>query len=157
MSELFYLIVGAILAIIGGVANDEIRAGRERARELKAIKISLCDELGEIVTTVKNMHEVWEKSKILYPSYISDLASNTTAFDSLRQRLFLISDDALRTQIVAFYKKLKDTAKKSRGKVGTLAQTAEALAEQTGIESDFKTLGAEAKLIQDSLKPKVKS
>jgi hypothetical protein len=105
MNEVLTLLTGAVLAIIGGGINDEWRARRERARELEAIKSSLRDELNEIETTIKNMREVREKSKILYPSYVNDMLANTTAFDSLRLRLFLIKDDELRKQIVSFYKK----------------------------------------------------
>ena len=104
------IILGAALAIAGGWISDEIRAWRERKRELKSIKIAIGDELGEIETTINNMHEVWTTAKVLSPSYISDLLANTTAFDNLRTRLFLIEDKVLRKKVVAFYKKRIDSA-----------------------------------------------
>ena len=145
------LLVGAILAIGGGFVGDWLRSWRSNVRELKAIKISLGDELGEIETTTRNMHEVWVKSKLLHPSYITDILSNTTTFDSLRQRLFLIKDQKLRKRIVKFYKELKDTAKKSEGKLGSLAETADASAEQSGFETSFQAIGKEAGDIQKEL------
>ena len=134
MNDFILLAVGACLALLGGAGNDEFRAWREGRRELNAMKIALCDELGEISDTIKNMHEVWEKSKILYPSYVADVVANTAAFDGLRQRLFLLKDAALRKRIVAFYKSIKDVSKKSEGKLGSLAETPEAIAEQTGFD-----------------------
>src|SRR3989344_544919 len=105
-NEAWYLILGAVLAIGGGWISDEIRAWRERDRELKSIKVAIGDELGEIESTINNMHEVWKQAKVLSPSYIVNLLANTTAFDTLRTRLFLIKDKDLRKKVVAFYKKL---------------------------------------------------
>lgn len=149
MNDLYLLIIGALLAILGGTLGDEIRAWRERRRELGSIKIALSDELSDIETTIKNMHEVWEKSKVFHPTYINDLLSSTSTFESVRPRLFLIKDDKLRKDLVAFYKELKDTAKKSEGKLGTLANTSEAMAEQAAFENSFQALGSKAKGLKD--------
>lgn len=144
------IILGAALAIAGGWISDEIRAWRESGRELRAIKIAIGDELDMIETTIKNMNEVYEKAKVLSSTYITDLLSNTNACDQFRSRFFLIKDEKLRKKVVAFYKKLKDTAKQSEGK-GTLADTVEAKAEQERIASAFKALGEEARGLRDEL------
>lgn len=151
MNDTSSIILGAILAIGGGWISDEIRAWRERGRELKSIKIAIGDELGEIETTIGNMHEVWNQAKVLSPKYITDLLMNTTAFDNLRTRLFLIRDEDLRKKIVAFYKKLKDTGENSKGKLGTLADTDEAKAEQGQFDTEFQALCTEAKNIKKDL------
>lgn len=151
---IFSIAFGALLAIVGGWIGDEIRAARMQKRELKSIKTILADELGEIETTLKTMREVWAKSKIFYPTYITDIQSGMSSFESIRQRLFLIDDQDLRKKIVAFYKKLKDTAKKSEGKVGTLANTPVALAEQTGFDTSFQELQTEAGGIKGELEKK---
>jgi len=88
MNDIYFIFIGAILAIGGGWISDEIRAWRERRRELKSIQIAISDELDEIVTTIKNMHEVWEKSKVFHPTYINDLLSSTSAFEGARTSLF---------------------------------------------------------------------
>lgn len=150
-NDTWLIIIGALLAIGGGWISDEIRAWRERARELKSIRVAIGDELGEIETTISNMHEVWEQAKVLPFSYITDLLGNTTAFDNLRTRLFLIKDENLRKKVIAFYKKLKDTAKKSEGKLGTLADTEEAKIEQGAFDTKFQGLGAEAKGLKKEL------
>lgn len=141
----------ALLAICGGAVGDEVRAWRERNRECRSIKVSLADELSEIETTIGNMHQVWESAQLFHPSYVTDLLASTSAYDNLRPRLFLIKDQTLRKEISDFYKKLKDTAHKTEGKIGTLAQTTEATNEQASFDSSFQALASEAKTIRSKL------
>lgn len=145
------LILGALLAILGGVVNDEFRAWRERRSELKAIKSSLSDELSEIELTVKNMHEVWEQTHIFGVKYVTDLLTCTSTYDSYRQRFFLIKDTELRKEITAFYKKMKDTVKKAEGKVGSLDETQESKDEQSGFEKSFQDIGVDSKKLREKL------
>jgi len=149
--EIVFLIIGAVLAIVGGILGDEIRSSRENKRELKSIKTTIGDELGEIEATVTNMHEVWVQAKVLPQNYVANLQGDTTAFDNLRMRLFLIEDENLRKDIISFYKKLKDTCKNSKGKIGTLADTDEARGQQANIDSEFQKLGSGAKSIKERL------
>jgi len=129
-------------------------ARRDCSREVKSIKVSIGDELSEIETTIQKMNEVWEKSKTLYPSYLSALQENTSAFDGLRERLFCLKNATLRKRVVAFYKKFKDTVKENKGKVGSLAETPDVKAEQANIASTFKALEGEAKSIREELESK---
>jgi len=151
MSELQNILLGAVLAIAGGGIGDEIRAWRERVRERESIKIGLIDELDEIHTTLKSMHDVWTQAKVLSQSYVSNLLSNTLTFDALHTRLFLIKDEKLRKSVVAFYKKMKDTAKKYESNLGTLDKSAEAIAEQGEIAKEFQTLSTEAEAVKTGL------
>lgn len=151
MNDLVLLAFGALLAILGGYIGDEIRSWRERVREGNAIKISIADELQEIESTIGSMHQVWESAQLFHPSYVTDLIQGTSAYDHLRPRLYLIKNKALRKDINDFYKKLKDTAHKTEGKIGTLAQTQEATNEQAGFDSAFQTICAEAKSIRSKL------
>lgn len=151
MNEIYPIIFGALLAIFGGYIGDEIRAWRERGRELHSIKSNLADELSDIDETVKSMHEVWEQTRFFGEKYVTELLSNTSSYDAVRPRLFLIKDKGVRKKLVAFYKKLKDTVKKSEGKVGSLAENQEAQAEQTALETSFQSLGTEAKNLKKEL------
>lgn len=153
MNDLQLLTLGAVLAIAGGVVGDEIRSWLDRRRERKAIKIAICDELGGIEATINNIHTVWESAKVFPPNYVNDLLSSTTAYDGLRIRLFLIKEDDIRAQLSGFYKKLKDTVRKTEGKIGTLADTTEATAEQSGFDTAFQSLGTDAKTLKETLKP----
>jgi hypothetical protein len=151
MNSFVALISGAVLAILGGYVGDEIRTWRERSRERKAIKICIVDELREIETTIGNMHQVWDTAATFHPSYVSDLIGNTSAYDTHRPRMFLIKDTELRKEIGDFYKKLKDTAKKTEGKLGTLAQTEEARNEQRGFDTAFQAIGTESRALRGKL------
>ena len=147
-SDIWLIVLGGLLAIIGGYVGDELRALRERSRECKAIKVSIADELQEIETTIGNMHQVWDQAQLLPPTYVTALLQTTSAYDNLRPRLFLIKDKALRKEISDFYKKLKDTSLKAEGRLGTLAQTDEAKAEQSGFDTSFQSLATEAKTLR---------
>lgn len=151
MNDLVLLAVGAGIAIIGGYIGDEVRAWRERSRERDSIKICIADELREIESTIASMHQVWENAQLFHPNYVSDLLSNTSAYDELRARLFLIKSSTIRKEIGAFYKKLKDTAHKTEGKIGTLAETPEAIAEQRAFDTTFQTIATEAKTLREKL------
>lgn len=151
MNNPWYIVFGSGLALVGGTINNEFRAWRDRSNERKAIKISFVDELTEIELAIKSMHDVWDQTKIFSPAYVEDLKSNTSSYDSFRLRLFLIKDVKLRRKIVAFYKKIKDTSKKSEGKGGTLAETDEVKKEQADLEASFQVLGKEAKEIRECL------
>jgi hypothetical protein len=146
------VIFGAVLAVGGGWISDEIRAWRERSREITSIKTAIAAELGEIVTTVDNMNEVWRQANMLPPAYIPELRSSTTIFDELRKRLFLLQEEDQR-KIVGFYKKFKDVLLKAEGKVGTLAETEEARNEQSAFHNDFNQVGDAAKQLKKDLKP----
>lgn len=153
MNDLQLLVLGALLAIAGGVVGDEIRSWLDRRRERKAIKIALCDELSGIEATIHSIHTVWESAQVFPPNYVEDLLSSTTAYEGLRTRLFLIKDESVRAQLSGFYKKLRDTVRKTEGKIGTLADTPEATAEQGSFDTAFQSLGTDAKSLRDLLKP----
>lgn len=150
-AEIWLLLVGAVLAIIGGYVGDEVRAWRERLRECKAMKISLADELQEVESTIGNMHQVWEQAQLLPAAYVTTLLQSTSAYDNLRPRLFLIKNKDLRKEISDFYKKLKDLALKADGKLGTLSTNQEATSEQAGFDASFQALAAEARTLRGKL------
>lgn len=151
MSDIWTLLLGALLAILGGVIGDEVRSARDRSQERNSIKVSIADELTEIEKTISDMHQVWESAQLFHPSFVTDLLSSTSAYDNLRPRLFLIKDKELRKEISNFYKKLKDTAKKTEGKIGTLADTAAASTEQGGFDAAFQAICGEAKVLRSKL------
>ncbi|HEX7724531.1 MAG TPA: hypothetical protein VF438_02225 [Candidatus Paceibacterota bacterium] len=151
MNDTESLIAGALLAVIGGAISDSIHAWFERRRELKAIKIVVADELSQIESTVTNMHEVWEQTGVFAAKYVSDILACSSAYESCKPRLFLIKDKDLRKEVISFYKKLKDTVRKSEGKVGSLADTREAKVEQAALETSFQALGTDARTLRDKI------
>jgi len=152
MDDMQLLLVGATLAIIGGVVGDEFRSFLSRRREMNSIKIAISDELCEIEAVILSIHTVWESAKVFPPAYVNDLLSTTTTYDNLRIRLFLIKDATIRAELSAFYKKLRDTVRKTEGKIGTLDDTTESATEQNAFDQAFQKLGEEAKQLREKLK-----
>lgn len=153
MSDAWLVILGAVLAVFGGGANDEFSAWRERRRERNAIKVSLSDELTEIVTILNKIKNVWEANHTLVPSYIiKDLTSCTSTYDSLRQRLFLIRDINTRKDITTFYRDLKSAVNSNARRAGSLSKNADIQKEQEEIAKKFIDFIDKAEKIQERLK-----
>ena len=152
MNDMILLVIGALLAIIGGGVSDELRAWRSRSRERSAIKISLADELQEIERTIETMHEVWKQAQLMSPAYVEALSQEMSAYNGHRSRLFLIKDKTLRKNISGFYKKLKDLTTKAEGRLGTLADTPEAKEEQSTFDASFQDIAKEAKDLYEKIK-----
>lgn len=144
------LIVGALLAVIGGVAGEWLRMLLEKYQERKFIKIGLSDELDEIFSTINRLKETYDKTGLAHKSYLADL-TNVEAYNHHRRRLFLLKGKDFRHKIVAFYKRLNDCIKDSEDKVGTLADTAESKTEQKEIVTKLYEFAKEAKDIKSTL------
>lgn len=144
-------VLGALLAIIGGIIGQWLRMQLELWQERKFIKLGLADELDEIASITKRLKETFEKAGTTHKSYLLELKSNTACFDHHRRRLFILKGEVLRHKIVEFYRKLKDNIEESEGKVGTLAQTPEAKAEQKEIVTKLENFASEADTIKKSL------
>lgn len=153
MNNFWPIVVGAALAVIGGAVGDELHAWGGRRRERKAIKIAISDELSEIETTTTGIHTVWESTaRVIDPKLVGDLFANTAVYDGLRTRLFLITDEDVRKELGAFYKKVKDNVRKTEGKIGALDLTADAVTEQGGFDAGFQALGTQARQLRGKLK-----
>ena len=151
MSEFGLLLTGAGLAIFGGYIGDEIRAWRERGRERDAIGTLLIDDLTNIEATVNTIYQIWESARIFPPNHVEDLLSYSSGYDGVKARMFLIRDKQLRQQIVGFFKKLSDTARKTEGKIGSLADTPDTRAEQAAFDTSFQGICTDAKVLREKL------
>ncbi len=128
--EVYKLLIGAFLSIIGGFFAVVFRARVERKAEIEYIKIGLKDELAEICSILSKMIETYKTTHIVSNVYLNDLSKNTESFDYHKQRLFLIKDDSLRSSVRIFYKNLGETISDSINKVGKLGEV------QVGNEHD---------------------
>lgn len=153
MNEFWAVVLGAVLAVFGGAANDEFSAWREKRRECNAIKVSLNDELTEICQILNKIKTVWETTQTLVPSYIiRDLTTCTSTYDGLRQRLFLIKDETVRKDITTFYRDLKSAVNSNARKAGSLSRNENIQKEQEEIANKFIGFIGRAEKIQDKLK-----
>ena len=143
-------LVGAMLSILGGFAAVFIRARLEKKQEIEYIKIGLKDELYEICSIIDHLTETYTRTQVLSNTYLNNLSKNTEAFTQYKQRLFLINNETLRRQIVAFYKKLNEVISESVNKVGTLGENPSG-AEHEKIVSKFTSIATEARTIGSDL------
>lgn len=98
------LVIGALLAIVGGFFGVLIRVRVERKEEINFIKICLIDELNGICSIIESMKDTFTKSPVIYPVDLNKLTENTTNFNDHRKRIYLIKDENLRKNIFNFYK-----------------------------------------------------
>ncbi|MCK5319864.1 hypothetical protein KAJ61_00560 [Candidatus Parcubacteria bacterium] len=138
------LVAGAFLAILGGAVVEYVKIYFDKRQELKCIKISLNDELEEIIDIINKLNEMWEQKKIVHKTYINDLESNMTTYEHHRTRLFLFTDSKIRRSISKFYKDLKKNINDTKKEAGTLDDSAESIAEQTQINTKFADLKTRA-------------
>lgn len=120
--QISLLIMGGILTIFGGFLANLIKLRLENKQEVKCIKISLIDEVTELSKIISRMLETQKTAKNLNKNYLDELLENIEAFNSHKNRLFLISDKKTRDDLRQFYKKLVAETKKSLNSsvVGTL-------------------------------------
>ncbi len=149
------LIIGACLAIFGGVIGQLFKMRLEKRQERKFIKLGLIDELNEICSTIDRLKETFEKTGLAHKSYLTDLLLNMDAYKHHRRRLFILEGEKFRHKIISFYKKLNEHITDSEGKVGTLADSVESKAEQREIVTKLQTFSTEANEIKTTLSSKV--
>jgi len=146
--------VGAILASFGGFMGEVLNIFMQNKRERTYIIISLDDELTEIIDIISKFSETFENSGNANKKYIVDLSNSMSSFALHKNKLYLFKNYTLRRRITSFYKSLNNIISEDGSKVGTLAQTAEAKAEQREIVKKFKDIVTTANSIKDSLTDK---
>ena len=117
------LIVGAILAVIGGVVTEILKSWLESRKDLKILKTLLLDNLHEVITILENLIEVFKQANQISPAYLEQLDEQSKFFDgTLKEKTFAINKEDLRKDIIAFYKKLKILHKETGALVGLSPQ-----------------------------------
>lgn len=150
-------LMGGFLSIAGGFGAVVLRSRTEKKNEINYIKISLTDELEAVCSIVDKLNETYSKTHIVSNTYLNDLATNSESFNYHKQRIFLISDEALRRDIVSFYKNLSDIIADSINKVGSLgeAQVDNTHDQIVGKFTDIKTKATSLKTVLKSYRFKV--
>jgi len=143
--------IGAIASIIGGFFAVIIRSRVEKKQQLDYLKISLADELHDIVSIIEKMSETFTKTDNIHNDYINSLTANAESFNATKQKLFIIEKEDLRRDIIGFYKKLSETNKDSINKVGSLAEESK-INPNNEIIRKFEALSATATAIKQKIK-----
>lgn len=151
MTDIGKIMLGAALAIIGGIIGKIISVFVDEWRERKFIKRSLSDEIEEIIKIITSFKETYESAHQLVPSYLNQISQNVEVYNVCRQRLFLIWKKKLRLDIISFYRDLQKNVSENEGKLGSLQSPAGKTTEQNEIAQKFESLKTRAVSLRDSL------
>lgn len=151
MSDFQKLLLGAGLAIMGGIIGKFIAVFVDEWRERKFIKQSIADELNEIISVIAKFKETYDTTNQLVPTYLDQLKANTESYTSARTRLFLITKTNRRTSITAFYRDLQRTISDNEGKLGSLGSPAGKTTEMNEVMKKFTDLKDRADKIYKTL------
>lgn len=121
--QLFPILLGAGLSIIGGFFGVIIRVRVERRAEIDFIKVCIIDELNDICSIINSIKDTYKKTPTIFPSDLNKLGGNTDNFVEHKKRIFLITNDTLRKEIRTFYKELSDALEDMSSKVSSLSST----------------------------------
>ena len=146
--QIFLLLIGGALTILGGFLATVIKLRLENKQEIKCIKISLVDEVSELSKIIGRMLETQKTSKNLHKNYLDEILENMESFDGYKNRSFLIGDKTTRDDLRQFYKKLIIETKNSLNSsvVGTLNEDdIQQTAKVSAVVTSFTTIGTEAK------------
>ena len=105
MERVGYIILGAILAVFGGIATQIIlvKWGDKRARV--ALKILLTDIIGQINGILDNIKTTYDKTSIVYVEYLLQLRSCRVTYDRNKEHIIKISDSESRKEIFDYFDK----------------------------------------------------
>jgi hypothetical protein len=151
MNDFQKILLGAGLAIIGGIIGKFIAVFVDEWRERKFIKQSIADELSEIGTIIEKFKETYESTNQLVPKYLEQLTANTESYTAARGRLFLIIINSRRSSIKSFYRELQRAIDDNNGKLGSLGSPAGKTQEMNDVMKRFTDLKDTAKEIHKSL------
>lgn len=102
------LLLGAALAIIGGVVGEYLKTLIQNYWERRAMKIGLHDEIYSITDIIKRLTENYDKAtpKIINSDYYTEMSKSVDCYNNHRLRLFLFKYSTKKA-INEFYKDLK--------------------------------------------------
>ena len=92
MNDIEKILLGALIAIFGGVIGKVFTVYYDERKERKFIKSNLKDELQKIISIIEKLIETNEKTNQIHPTYLTDITANTECYKYHRIRLYLISD-----------------------------------------------------------------
>jgi hypothetical protein len=151
MDDTDKLLLGAGLAIAGGIIGKFVAVFVDEWRERKFIKRSVADELTELGEEISRFRETYDQTNQLVPKYLEKIKSNTEAYDACRNKLYLIWSKKRRKLIMTFYRKLKRTIAENEGSLGDLSAPAGKTEKSNAIMKEFTDLFGESTTLHKSL------
>ena len=143
-SDFGLLVLGALLAVAGGVFGEVIKMFFVRRQEQRHIKISLKDELEELKDIVAKLQEFHKHSNTAQKSYVKEIQLCMQSYDTYRVRLHVFRRAKLRKEVVRLYKDVADHVSDSLSKAGTLSDEEASITQQNTIVVKFTALSVDA-------------
>jgi len=144
MTDIQKIILGAALATFGGIVGKFVSVFVDEWRERRFIKRAIADELTEITSIIDKFKETYDATGQLTPTYLKQLTLNMEAYEASRSRLYRISREKLRYDIIKFYRDLHKNISDNEGSLGSLNDINDKTEAKNGVISIFSGLKTRA-------------
>ena len=123
MRDVILLIVGGILAMIGGVITEYLKFHLEDKRKIRALRTLILDEVNSVLVNIDTILEIHRTRSEIMVIHIEKFKELWQSYEGIRGELFLVKDEDLRKEITKFYSSLKTLVKESEDLLGKIPQT----------------------------------
>jgi hypothetical protein len=123
MRDVILLIVGGILAMIGGVITEYLKFNLEDKRKIRALRTLILDEINSVLANIDTILEIYRTRSEIMVIHIEKFKELWQSYEGIRGELFLVKDEDLRKEIIKFYSSLKTLVKESEDLLGKIPQT----------------------------------
>ncbi len=153
MRDVILLIVGGILAMIGGVITEYLKFRLEDKRRIRALRTLILDEVSSVLANIDTILEIHRTRAEIMVVHVEKFKELWQSYEGIRGELFLIQGEELRKEITKFYSDLKTLVKESEDLLGKIPQTEQEKNEskndqdrKVGAFRDLKSMGEDIKL-----------
>lgn len=131
--SLIWLLIGALMATLGGVFTEWIKIHLDEHRKTNSVKARLFVLIDKSVKSIKSIVETYEQSDphLIHGVYIDKLKAVITLYDHISEDLYLL-DQSLRDKIMEFF-----------DKQNSLVSEVNELVSASGVSKEAKELQAE--------------
>lgn len=100
------IILGAVLAVFGGIITQVIMVKWGDKRTIESLKILLLDLIDQMSQIIENLKLAYDKTNIVGFEYLMQLNNVRAIFDRNREWLIKITDSELREEIYEYFDKI---------------------------------------------------
>lgn len=152
MKDVILLIIGGILATIGGVITELLKFRVEDDRRTRALRTLILDEINSVLDNIGTILEIHRTRSEIMIIHIEKFKELWQSYEGIRGELFFIKDEELRKEITKFYSNLKTLVKESEDLLGKIPTTKQEKSDFTrdqerkiGAFRDLKSTGEDIK------------
>lgn len=123
MKDVILLIIGGLLATIGGVITELLKFRFEDNRRTRALDTLILDEINSVLDNINTILEIHRTRSEIMVIHIEKFKELWQSYEGIRGELFLIKNEELRREIAKFYSNLKTLVKESEDLLGKIPTT----------------------------------